>query len=203
MTQKLQLIAFDLFGVILNEGHLVSNVLMRLLPPGTPKTTVKFLYQKFNLGEISEQQFWASMELEDAGNIRRIFLNSFELDDDYIKVVESLHKKYRLSILSNLPPDWARELMNRFQFSQYFSPCVFSGQERCKKPGQEIYQKFISQSGLPATRCAFLDDRLENLQTAHELGFTTIYYHREKETHPYQADFTIRYLAELPALLSG
>lgn len=202
ITQKIQLVAFDLFGVILQEGHLVSNVLMQLLPPGTPKSMVKKWYQRFNIGEINEEQFWAALEIDDADNIRRVFINSFELDKDYKNVVESLCGKYRLSILSNLPPEWANEFMSRFQFSQYFSPCVFSGQERCKKPDPEIYQNFISQSDLPATRCAFIDDRLENLQTAHKQGFTTIYYYREEETHPYQADYSIRHLADLAELFA-
>lgn len=200
MTQSIKLIAFDLFGVILTEGHLVSNVLMQLLPQGSQKKQVKLLYEKFNLGQLNEDEFWSRLGLTDSDKVRRIFLNSFHLDVDYKKVTESLNKNFRLAILSNLPPAWADELMIRFQFTQSFSPCLFSGHEGCKKPDPDIYQKLISQSRVPATHIAFIDDRLENLQSAHQLGFTTIYYHREDESHPYKADHTIRQLGELLTL---
>lgn len=195
------MIAFDLFGVILSEGHLISNVLIQLLPAHIEKSQVKFFYEKLNLGQIQEDEFWALLGLTGSNHIRRHFLTSFELDPEYKKVVESLSRGYRLSILSNLPAAWADELMGRFKFGQHFFPCLFSGHARCKKPNAEIYHKLITLSRLPAEQIAFIDDRLENLQSAHELGFSTVHYHRQDDTlHPYKADYTIRQLGELPAL---
>ena len=200
MTDSIKMIAFDLFGVILTEGHLISNALIRLLPAHIEKAQVKFLYEKLNLGQIHEDEFWSSLGLADSIRIRGKFLTSFTLDPEYKKVVESLSSEYRLSILSNLPAAWADELMVRFKFGQHFLPCLFSGHARCKKPNAEIYHKLIKLSKLRAEQIAFIDDRLENLHSAHELGFGTVHYHRQDALHPYKADYTIRQLGELPAL---
>lgn len=191
------MIAFDLFGVILEEGHLISNGLLQQLPASIDKNHVKSLYQQLNLSLITEDTFWASLGVPDSGPIRQAFLNSFTLDPGYHNVIDSIKSQYQLSILSNLPADWARELSRKFNFAEIFKPCVFSGHTRCKKPEPEIYLELIKQSKLSADQIIFIDDRLENLQTANALGFGTIYYQRENDTTAFTADYKIRALAEL------
>jgi len=50
VMNPIKMIAFDLFGVIFSEGHLISNVLMRLLPARCQKSQVKTLYEEFGEG---------------------------------------------------------------------------------------------------------------------------------------------------------
>ncbi len=203
MSHVIKLIAFDVFGVILSEGHLISNVLMHLLPEGSTRKSVKEQYEAYNIGLISEVEFWQSVDINDYARIRQTFINSFELDPDYFEVISELSSKYPLAILSNLPADWAQAMMERFNFEQTFKHCLFSGFVGCKKPHHEIYQLLIDQSGFVAGNIAFIDDRLENLQTAHELGMTTIYYQREKETHAFKAEMELDQLGLLPNLLKS
>lgn len=203
MLRGIKMIAFDLFGVILTEGHIISNGLMPLLPRRIEKQQVSSLYQQFNLGRIDEYEFWSSLGMDQHIPIRQAFLQGFTLDPWYEMVLAALEHKYRIAIVSNLPPDWADEMISRFEFDRHFSPCLFSGHQRCKKPDQEIYRKLISRSRLQAEQIAFVDDRLENLQTAHELGMTTLYYQKEDEAHGYKPDFYIQQLDELSALFTA
>jgi putative hydrolase of the HAD superfamily len=199
---KVKLIAFDLFGVIIEEGHLIRNVLKPLLPPGLDRSRVKPLYNDYNLALISEQEFWNGIGIEDYTDISQCFLNAFRTDPDYPAVIQQLGTNYRLSILSNLPPDWADALTARFHLEQTFSPIIFSGHLRQKKPERGIYQALVEQTKLTPDQILFIDDRLENLATAAAMGMHTVYYQREQETHSFVPDYRINHLAQLITLAS-
>ena len=201
--ESIKLIAFDLFGVLITEGHLVSNVLMPLLSDSCDKAEVKLQYEDFNLGKIDEQQFWHSLGQQDNHRLRQKFLDSFTPDADFFEVVSAFKPHYRLAILSNLPAAWADELLLKFQLKKDFNPCLFSGYLRTKKPQPEIYHQLVLATGLEAESIAFIDDRLENLETASALGMTTIHFHREAESSQFQADFRITKLTDLISLFGS
>lgn len=200
MNQKIRLIAFDLFGVIFTEGHLVSNVLMKLLPAGMDQSRVKSAYEYFNTAQINEQQFWQLLDVSNAEKIRHTFLQSFKVDTDLLAVIDSLQTTYRFAIVSNLPPDWADELTSIHRLEKNFSPLVFSGHVRLKKPQPEIYQILMSQTSIKAEQILFIDDKLENLQAAYQLGIKTVYFQKDIESLKFTADYQIKRLREIPEL---
>ncbi|MGV6810129.1 MAG: HAD-IA family hydrolase [bacterium] len=195
--QQVKLIAFDLFGVIISEGHMVSHVLMPLLPETTDKSRVKSYYNDYTLGRIDEAAFWQGINQTNNHPLRHNFLATFKLDPDMEKVINHLRYDYLCAILSNLASDWADTLDQKFSFSKQFSPMIISGKVKAKKPDFAIYQHLIQQSGIKAENIAFIDDRLENLQSAQQLGMSTIHYQREADYYDYRADITIHRLAEL------
>lgn len=202
MKTSIQLIAFDLFGVVISEGHMVSNTLMPLLPANTDKLLVKQHYQAYTLGNISENEFWRSIGQHDYHDLRDRFLNSFELDPDFRTVAKALKAHYQLAILSNLAKDWGEYLIDKFSFEDNFSPIIISGEVLCGKPDPAIYQQLISQSSYDGTQMAFIDDRLENLAVANDMEMMTIHYHREVENHSYKAQHVITDMTELMKIFS-
>lgn len=195
--KDLKLIAFDLFGVVITDGHLVTNGLMPLLPPGTTKADVKPFYDAYTGGQISEAAFWLGLNLTVDSAIRNQFLNCFELDAELAEVTYALAKRYRLGILSNLGAEWGEMLEERFAFSERFEPRIISGAVQCQKPEPEIFEILIKASGVGGEHIAFIDDRRENLQVAKRFGMTTIHYQREPDNHPYEPDYTIQRLGEV------
>jgi len=215
MNRDIQMIAFDMFGVIITEGHLISNNLIHRLPPDTDKALVKQLYNQYNLGEIEEAEFWKPLGVEfdpttaaytkareQDPSLRHQFLNSFELEKDFYQVIEQLKPHYKLSILSNFPPDWADYLVSKFELDKHFEPRIFSGHVGCKKPDKLIYQTLSESSGMAYDNIAFIDDKLENLEIAHELGMTTVHFWREEDIHKYEADYAIQNFLELKLFLT-
>jgi FMN phosphatase YigB (HAD superfamily) len=201
---QLKLIAFDLFGVIITDGHLVTHGLMPLLPPGTSKADVKPFYDAYTGGQISEAAFWLGINLTVESAIRNRFLNEFELDEDLAKVTYALSKRYRLGILSNLGAEWGEILEERFAFRERFAPRIISGEVQCQKPEPQIFEVLIKASGVQGAEIAFIDDRRENLEVAKQFGMATIHYQREPDGHPYAPDYTIHRLNELlPILLQS
>lgn len=53
----IKMIAFDLFGVVFTEGHMVSVTLMPLLPEDSTKSVVKDFYSRYTRGDITEAAF--------------------------------------------------------------------------------------------------------------------------------------------------
>lgn len=199
---NLQLIAFDLFGVVISDGHLVTNGLMPLLPEGITKAAVKPHYDAYTGGQITEAAFWEGINLTVDSVIRNGFLNGFELDADLAEVTYALSRRYRLGILSNLGAEWGEILEERFAFSEHFEPRIISGAVKCQKPEPAIYEVLMTASGVGGEHIAFIDDRRENLAVAKDFGMTTIHYQRERDPHPFVPDYTIRSLADvLPILL--
>lgn len=194
---KIKLIAFDLFGVIITDGHLVTNGLMPLLPPGTTKAEVKPFYDAYTGGQIPEAAFWLGINLTVDSDIRNRFLNVFELDEDLAEVTYALAKRYRLGILSNLGAEWGEILEERFAFSERFEPRIISGEVQCQKPEPEIFGILIKASGVGGEHIAFIDDRRENLEVAKHFGMTTIHYQRELDEYPFEPDYTIQTLSEV------
>lgn len=201
INNNIKLIAFDLFGVLITEGHLVSNGLIHLLPADTDRKQLKRLYHAYDARFVDEAGFWQGLGLDNYSALRQQFLDLFELDTEFEQTISTLKQHYDLAILSNFPVDWADTLSEKFNFPSYFSPIVFSGHVDCKKPDPAIYQHLASISNMPSNAMVFIDDKLENLQTAHELGMTTVFFQREDDSHPYQPDFTIKSLHELMSIL--
>jgi FMN phosphatase YigB (HAD superfamily) len=199
--KSIQLIAFDLFGVVISDGHLVTHGLLPLLPPSLTKADVTPHYDAYTGGQISETAFWQALGLTLDSPIRQQFLNTFELDEDLAEVTYALSKHYRLGILSNLGAEWGDMLEARFAFSERFEPRIISGAVKCQKPEPAIYEALIQASGVGGEHIAFIDDRRENLAVAHEFGMTTIHYQREPDQHPFEPDYTIQRLSEVLALL--
>lgn len=198
----MKIIAFDLFGVVISEGHMVSNALMPLLPFGTDRHLVKRHYQDYTLGKTREAEFWQGIGQSNYEMLRQNFLDSFVLDPDFRSVANAFKSRYQLAILSNLAKDWGEFLIEKFNFNDDFSPIIISGDVCCGKPDPAIYQTLIAQSGSTGEEIAFIDDRLENLAAAHQFGMTTIHYKREADQHAYVADHVITDMTALRAVFS-
>lgn len=89
-----------------------------------------------------------------------------------IKLIESLFEKgYDLYILSNIPQD-CYEFLKQYEWFLRM-PGVFSFQEKTIKPEEKIYQILLDRFHLKSEDCIFVDDKLENIQAAERLGFTS------------------------------
>ena len=53
---------------------------------------------------------------------------------------------------------------------KYFDDFYLSARHQLVKPGLKIYQHFLSEFGLKADECIFIDDILENVEGAKKAG---------------------------------
>lgn len=91
------------------------------------------------------------------------------------KLLNPLKSKYRLFGLTNWSVEAFPIIYHKYEFFKVFEGIVVSGEEKVVKPGKEIYQLLMNRYGLLANESLFIDDSLKNIETANELGFSTIH----------------------------
>ena len=64
----------------------------------------------------------------------------------------------------------------RYEVLRKMDGIVVSGQEKCIKPGAEIFNRLLTRYHLQANECVFVDDNADNIAAAQKLGFDTIHF---------------------------
>lgn len=99
---------------------------------------------------------------------------------DYaVGMMETLKAKgLKVYLLSNYPKDLftLHTKSGRFPFIDLVDGKVVSGFVQLVKPDQEIYEYLMDTYDLKAEECVFIDDRLENVEAAKEIGMNGIWF---------------------------
>jgi FMN phosphatase YigB (HAD superfamily) len=85
----------------------------------------------------------------------------------------------RTALVSNAPGA-SNEVKNTM--SGYFDALVFSGEVGVAKPDPAVYLLAADRLGLPAPRCAFVDDSAANVRGAVQAGMVGVRHHSVDET---------------------
>lgn len=103
----------------------------------------------------------------------------FEKYDELWKMLPQLKKNYDLAIINNGNALAMKYWSKYFDFS-LFNVFTNSAQEGVKKPDPKIYLLTCKKLGVNPRECIFMDDALENIETAQNLGMTTIWWNKEQ-----------------------
>ncbi len=136
------------------------------------------LYEK---GQISEDDFLESIqkqttnatifEIKSAWNA---IIGDFPLER--LEFLQLLSEKYKLFLLTNTDKTHIQFFEDKVgvsfysAFYQCFEKVYFSFEMRMRKPDPAIYSKLISNHNLSPKNTLFVDDKLENTESAKSLG---------------------------------
>lgn len=88
---------------------------------------------------------------------------------------------FGLFALSNWSSQTFPLAQRRFPFLDEFDGLILSGNEGVIKPDPKIFEIFLDRYGLKATDCLFIDDSLDNVKTALDMGFLALHF-RDPDT---------------------
>jgi FMN phosphatase YigB (HAD superfamily) len=125
------------------------------------------------------------------------------MDPEFLDVAKHLIGKYKIAMLSNDIKDWSNFLRGRFEINRFFDVNVISGEVGYRKPDIKIYEILLHEINSSAENCIFVDDKLENLQVASELGIKTIRFVRNKSKVEFCSEFEISSFKELIPILEN
>ena len=114
--------------------------------------------------------------------INAYYIRWKEMFGDYdvhsASILQQLHmqKKHRLLALTNWSAETFYPAKDSYAFLNYFDGIVVSGDEKIKKPDYKIYQILLNRYNVNAKESVFIDDALENIEAANDLGFHTIHF---------------------------
>ena len=99
-----------------------------------------------------------------------------------IEILEALKDAgYLLYGLSNWSDEKYQLVRHKYSFFDWFKDIVISGAVQLVKPDPLIYTLALKRFGRPAQECLLIDDTVQNIATAHELGFQTILFHSPEQ----------------------
>jgi len=93
-----------------------------------------------------------------------------------VALLHRLKKKYRLFGLTNWSAETIDIAYRRFSFFKEFDGIVVSGREKLIKPDKRIFELLLDRYSIKAVESIFIDDNLNNVKAAQELGFFAIHF---------------------------
>ena len=133
------------------------------------------------------------------------FIKFVYLDADAETLLQSLHGKYKLGIVSNYAiPECVDRLLKDHDLNRMFDVVVVSGAINKRKPSPEIFKKTLKTLEVSAAETVFVGDTLDaDIEGAKKVGMKAVYIQRrmEKKANQIQPDKTIKSLTELTTLL--
>ena len=115
------------------------------------------------------------------GLVERLFAG-VRPDHAMIEAVRRAHEAgVRTGVISN---SWGGTSYDVADWRSLFDAIVISGEVGLHKPGPEIFELALSEIGLPASECVFIDDLKENIEGAEAVGITGILHRGADSTLP-------------------
>jgi 2-haloacid dehalogenase len=85
-------------------------------------------------------------------------------------------KKYKVIALTNWSHETFPVALKKFEFLHWFEGIVVSGEEKLRKPFNEIYELTLNRYKIIAEHSLFIDDNLRNVEAAKSLGINAIHF---------------------------
>ncbi len=126
-----------------------------------------------------------------------------ELADRVVRENALKHALVRLGgrklVFSNAPRHYVEQVLQAIGLKRYFDAVYTIEDARYRgKPALHGFHFLLRKHNLDPHRCAFVDDMLENLRTAHRLGMSTVWVSPARRRVPY-VDVCIASVTELPS----
>ena len=131
------------------------------------------------VGELSLTSFFKTiaqkMKIENLWEImdKNIPFNFPQIKETFV-LLEELKGKYKLAIITNNPPGIMDRWETVVKYKKYFDLIIDSSVVKMRKPNAEIYLLTCQKLNLQPEECLFIDDSVNNINTAKKLGFKTI-----------------------------
>ena len=142
----------DAWNIQQDAGRLIKDAELELIP-------------KFPKYEKQIKMYYANHR----NMIKGTFTKSIEILD-YLK-----KNNYECYVLSNWSAETFIGMTEDYPFLKKFDGLLISGEDKLIKPNLDIYQLAIERFDLDPHKCVFIDDKLENIETAKKLSFHTIH----------------------------
>jgi len=185
-------IMFDLGGVIINFDYTrFFNDVITISPLFKPNSFLLLEFWRqadvYHQGKITDEEFYHQTceLLEVCALSQKEFFDSFnsvlaEKDDEIEELIRKLRStgKYKLILLSNINMShWKYLLERKCDFIRLFDEYILSHEVKLAKPDPRIFQLAIEKAGCHAEEILYIDDGLNNINTAKQLGIQSIKFH--------------------------
>ncbi len=163
----IKVIAFDLVGVLVNERDIVlsneEEKLERLFGPNL--SDEEYLRAAKNIVDVNINVI----------NITKILINKLYKvkDKDIFKKIKKIDSNIKIVIATN-HISFVKDFINNNFDTMYLDDLIISAEINKIKPNLDFYKYVLDKYKIEANELLFLDDNMENINKAKELGIQTI-----------------------------
>lgn len=181
MTQKIKAVIWDMGGVILRTVGKTPREQLAKKYNISLDTLYDLVFnsataEDATLGLIDEQVHWHTVANTlgiphgEIDEFRTKFWEGDLIDNQLIEYISNLNKIMKTALLSNAWSGARDYFCQRVDCNQVFQYSIFSYEVGLKKPDKRIYEKILSLMKVEAAEAIFVDDFLENIECANEVG---------------------------------
>lgn len=200
-TKEIKTLIFDFGGVLIDLNKERSIQAFSELGIEKVKDLLNNWCQKgvfllFEEGKISSREFLDNIhqmtdkELTDE-DIKQAFITFLDGIPRYkLNLITKLRKGYNIFLLSNINEMIFQHACDTYfhaygdDIKDYFDRFYLSFQMKVCKPNKKIFDMMIADSGIHTEECLFLEDGIQNIETAQSLGFNTFFVKPEEDFTP-------------------
>lgn len=106
------------------------------------------------------------------------------------KLIDS--KNYKVVALTNWSAETFPMALERFEFLQWFEGIIVSGEEKTRKPFEDIYNLTLNRYSIQAEHAIFIDDNLRNIEAARKLGIHGIQFKSPEDLEAQLKNYNIQ-----------
>lgn len=148
------------------------------------QSSVARFFTKAGNGELSSDEFLSLLGYPDPRETMRDYLTHFlTLDQDFLWFAERNYRQYDFVLLSNDVKEWSDYLFTLHGLQKYFKERIISGEVHMRKPEKRIFDYTIQHLQCDPQECVFVDNSVQNLNTAKETGIHTVLFNRDHEVY--------------------
>lgn len=190
MSERPELILFDIGSVIIDVDHheIASRLAKSSEDPryadqaevlSALKSVSAPLINDYDTGKISSHDFYTQMVSTyqlamDFDAFRDAWNSCFRENVEVSSLVNRLGERYRLFLLSNTNAMHFECLQATFPVIKNVKTAILSYEVHSRKPERAIYEHALKLGGIPAESVWYVDDRIEFVNAAAQLGIHAI-----------------------------
>lgn len=144
--------------------------------------------QKASLGEITETEHFEfvlnTLGSPDFGinRFQEAFWGGDVLDEELVAFISNHKDNFRFGMLSNAMSDIRKWLNHKYDFLRLFDVTFFSAEQKIAKPDPKFYFAILKEFNAEPHEAIFIDDFIENIAAAKNMGIHTIHYQNTRQT---------------------
>jgi glucose-1-phosphatase len=185
----IEAIVLDIGGVILRtedrSGRQMLEVKYNLSPGGSEALVFNSEpAAQSTIGKVGQNLIWQNiadelnLKLEELEDFKQAFWQGDQIDKDLIRYLENQRGTLTTALLSNAWVGMREILANQFKIveGETVDHILISAELGVAKPDPRIYHILASTINCQFDKILFVDDFIENIEAANQLGIHTIHY---------------------------
>lgn len=191
---SIEAVIFDMGGVLVRTEDTAPRAALGLRFDKTYTEMEKIVFGNQSSGRASRGEISARDHMQHVMRVLGLpetdkaiadfhaeFFAGDEVDYAMIEEINALRPQYKTALLSNAWDNLREALTKKWEIDYAFDELFISAEMGVAKPDPEIYKKGLEKLALPPQAAVFVDDFIENIEAARELGMHGIHFQEKAQ----------------------